>query len=146
MNLESQQLLTISERIGKIVMVNPNQRKGKDSQNAFAFNKVSNIVGSQSIVAFSMVLVLMKVKKEFKLTSWLSTCHHTYTLELLKMFESITSWQCYNDFFFFLVEEVFMDTQTLIHLILDGNNVCIFVIHKLLTICHLCYSNGCYNL
>jgi len=69
MNLESQQLLTISERIGKIVMVNPNQRKGKDSQNAFAFNKVSNIVGSQSIVAFSMVLVLMKVKKEFKLTS-----------------------------------------------------------------------------
>jgi hypothetical protein len=55
MNLESQQLL------------NPNQDKGKDSQKAFAFNKVSNIVASQSIVAFSMVLVLMKVKKEFKL-------------------------------------------------------------------------------
>jgi hypothetical protein len=69
MNLQSQQLLPILERIGKIVMVNPNQHKGKDSQKAFAFNKVSNIVASQSIVAFSMVLVLMKVKKEIKLAS-----------------------------------------------------------------------------
>jgi hypothetical protein len=69
MNLESQQLLSILERTGKIVMVNPNQHKEKDSQKAFAFNKVSNIMASQSIVAFSMVLVLMKVKKEFKLAS-----------------------------------------------------------------------------
>jgi hypothetical protein len=61
-------------------MVNPNQHKGKDSQKAFAFNKVSNIVASQSIVAF----------------------------------------------FFPLVKEIFMDIQTLIHLILDGHNVCIF--------------------
>jgi hypothetical protein len=69
MNLESQQLLIILEKTGKIVMVNPNQHKVEDSQKAFAFNKVSNIVASQIIVAFSMVLILMKDKKEFKLAS-----------------------------------------------------------------------------
>jgi hypothetical protein len=66
MNLESQQLLTILERIGKIVMVNPNHHKGKDSQKAFAFNKVSNIMVLESTFAFSMVLVLMKVKTKFQ--------------------------------------------------------------------------------
>jgi kinesin family protein C2/C3 len=54
---------------GEIVLVNPSQQGGKDSRKAFSFNKVFGTMASQGTAAFSMVLVVLKVKKEFKPTS-----------------------------------------------------------------------------